>query len=350
MQQSAVVPAVAQRTAPDLRPVTSYVLWLLLLAGAGEMFLFRTLSRVGVHVPKHGLVLRVYDALVSVGSFAFNVSTVTVFVAVALLTYAALRQVGSSHALLAAVAPLIAAFAAFSLVLDFVDEGEGVKLIYGLIFAAIMIALAVQGLSDRHRPLSGRLVIALIVIAYLGAQYYVLANESYRVLGLTSAPPGITTALELAELVVLVNAALVFVTWSGLRRGARWRRLWPQAAVALLLMIAFVGAYRGENSSAAAILSLWTLGLTMYLPLPLYVLALGLYSAAATAALMASRGDPAKAGEGIALGLLPVAGLTLDLTYQHLVAVVVLLLLVGAGALHADQSEAGPAPSAPASA
>jgi hypothetical protein len=32
--------------------------------------------------------------------------------------------------------------------------------------------------------------------------------------------------------------------------------------------------------------------------------------------------------DAIALGLLPVAGLTLELTYQHMVAIVALLLLV----------------------
>ena len=57
-------------------------------------------------------------------------------------------------------------------------------------------------------------------------------------------------------------------------------------------------------------------------------IALAMYSAALVACLGRARRDPAFLPDAIALGLLPVAGLTLDLTYQHLVAIVVLLLLV----------------------
>ena len=180
--------------------------------------------------------------------------------------------------------------------------------------------------SDRPR----RAIVGLIVLAYLASLYYTLANHAYRALGLAEAPPGTTRALEVAELLVVVNAFVVFWAWSGVRRGLKWRPSWLQAAAAALLIVAFSGAYRGEDSSAAAILSLWTMGLTLYLPLALYALALGLYGATIVALLGQARHDPGRAWDAVALGLLPVAGLTLDLTYQHLVALVALLLLARA--------------------
>jgi len=318
-------PANAALTIDSLAP---YALWTLLAAGLGELFLYRMLSRVGVHIPKEGLAQDVYSALVRTGSFAFNVSSVAVFLALGLLAYASARRWDGRQPLLAVTPPLIAAFGAASLLLAFVDEGESAKLAYGAFSAGLMIALAAIAWTDGRGDFGRKATVALIVLAYLFAQYYTLSNQAYRALDLTVAPPLTTRALEIAELLVVATALLAFWRWSGARSGLRWRPSPVQLGVAGLLVFAFLGAYRGEDSSTAAILSLWTVGLTLYLPLPLYALALGLYGAALVACLGRARRDPAHIADAIALGLLPVAGLTLDLTYQHLVAIVALLLLV----------------------
>jgi len=161
------------------------------------------------------------------------------------------------------------------------------------------------------------------VAAYLGAQYQTLANQAFRALSINEAPPATTIALEVAEALVVANAFLIFWAWSGVRAGRRWRPSRLQLATAALLVLVFAGSYSGEGSATTAILSLWTLGLTLYLPLPLYALALALYGATFVACL----NDRTKTNEALALGLLAVAGLTLELTYQHLMVMVVLLLL-----------------------
>src|SRR3990170_3187905 len=116
MQKSAAVPAPASPTL-TLQSLAPYVLWTLLAAGLGEMFLYRMLSRVGVHIPKEGLVLDAYDALVRLGSFAFNVSSGMVF-------------------------------AALSFLLSFVNEGDSAKLTYGSLSAGIMLLLATLAWTD----------------------------------------------------------------------------------------------------------------------------------------------------------------------------------------------------------
>jgi len=339
MQKTAAVapPASAALTLESLAP---YALWTLLAAGLGELFLYRMLSRIGVHIPKEGAALDVYNALVRTGSFAFNVSSVAVFLALGLLAYASARRWGSRQPLRAATPALIGAFGAISLLFAFVDEGESAKLAYGAFSAGLMIALAAIAWTDGRSDPLRKATVGMIVLAYLFAQYYTLSNQAYRALDLTAAPPATTRALEMAELLVVATALLAFWRWSGVRAGLSWRPSPVQLGVAGLLVFAFLGAYRGEDSSTAAILSLWTVGLTLYLPLPVYALALGLYAAALVACLGRARRDPAFLPDAIALGLLPVAGLTLDLTYQHLVALVALLLLVQPSLAPSDAQDA----------
>ena len=336
MQETA---GLRSRTASFPFSVTSlapYVLWPLLAAGLSELVLFRTLSRVGVHIPKQGAVLNVYEVLVQAGSYAFNVSSIAVVVAVAMMAYGALRGEFGRHPLLAAVAPALAAFVGVSVLFAFVQEGPAAKLVYGLMSAAIMLALAGEAYASRRSAPLRCAVVVVAVLAYLGAQYHVLAAQAYQVMGLTSDPPGSMPALEVAEALVLVNAFLIFWGWSGVRLRSEARPTLLQIGVAGLLVILFLGSYYGRpDSSTAAILSLWSLGLTLYLPVPLYALALGLYGATLARCLVQARRGEKPPYDAVALGLLPVAGLTLELTYQHLLAILVLsLLLVG----HEEQS------------
>ncbi|MDO8616039.1 MAG: hypothetical protein Q7T33_09950 [Dehalococcoidia bacterium] len=328
----------------DAAALAPYALWLLLGAGVTELLLFRTLSRVGVHVPKHGAVLGVYDALVQVGSFAFNVSTLTAYLAAGLLAYSAYRSATGRQPLAAAGALLVLTLAGVSLLLSFAGGGPATRFAFGSAAVVAMLLLAGQAWRGRSPSGEGPLraaIVTLAVLAYAAAQYHTLANHAYGALGIVSAPPGTRTALEAGELLVLLNAGAVFWAWSGVRAGRRWRPGALQVIMPALLVLTFLGGYFGrQDSSTTAILSLWTLGLTLYLPLPLYTLALGLYACAWAGCLSRARRDPATMGDVIALGLLPVAGLTLDTTYQVLVALVALLLLAAPHAADAREVNA----------
>jgi len=313
---------------PSLASLIPYVLWPLLVAGLSELVLFRTLSRVAVHIPKQGIVLWIFDALVHVGSFAFNLASVAVVVALVLVSYAVMRGHFGRRPLAAAVGPGLFALAGGSLLLGFLNEDSTARLAYGLMSAAIMLALAGQGLIDRQRAPGRSAVVGVTVLAYLFAQYHVLAVQAYQSLAIPSDPPASIASLEIAEALVLLNTFLMFWIWSGvrLRPAAVPTRL--QLVTAGVLIVLFLGSYYGRpDSSTAAILSLWSLGLTLYLPVPVYAIALGLYGAALSRCLAQAWHGDRPPWDAVALGLLPVAGLTLDLTYQHLVALLALSLL-----------------------
>ncbi len=321
-------PAAARSSLLSLAP---YVLWPLLAAGLSELILFRTLSRVGVHIPKEGAVLEVFGALVRVGSFAFNVSSVAVVIAVALLAYTASRGELGQRPIIMALAPAIGAFVCLSVSFAFVAESGAAKLLYALISAAIMLGLAAEAWSARRMAPLRTLVIIVTVLAYVTAQYHVIASQAYETLRLHTEPPGAMLTLQIAEGLVLLNAFLIFWCWSGVRTGrsnAPTRLQWSAGA---LLIVLFLGSYYGRpDSSTASILSLWSLGLTLYLPVPLYAIALGLYGVTLVRLVTRARRDERFLWDAAALGLLPVAGLTLELTYQHLTALLVLLLLTSA--------------------
>ncbi len=321
--------SIAAERAPaglSARELAPYLVWTLLVAGLGEMFLFRLLSRVGVHIPKQGNVLEVYEALVRAGNFAFNVASVVVFGVVGLLAYLAIKRWSNRSSLVASAPALVMAFAGLSFLLAFLQEDAAIKFVYGLFSVGVMLLLLAAGLSDRSAGGWRKAAMTAIVVAYLGSQYHTLSNQGYQALGIAATPPATRALLEIAELVIVANAFLVFAGWSGVSLRLRsWRPFGLPLLFAGALMLGFVGAYRGEDSSTAAILSLWTIGLTLYLPLPAYVLALGVYGAATVACLRSH--DPVRRWDGVAFALLPVAGLTLEMGYQHLVAIVVLLIL-----------------------
>ncbi|MBI1884720.1 MAG: hypothetical protein HYS09_00085 [Chloroflexi bacterium] len=324
MQKTLVIPARARPLAFSPQALLPYILWALLTAGLTELLLFRMLSRVGVHIPKEGAVQDGYNLLTGAGSYAFNVATVLAFAAVVLLAH----SLAVSRARVPAA--LVSALAALSLLFAFIEESAGARFAYGLVSAAVMVVLAADAWAGGRKDVPRRLIVTLVVAAYLASQYGTLANHAYRALGIGGSVPGSIGTLEASEALVVAVAFAMFWAWSGLREeGWRWRPPLLHIAAAAVVAVVFLGAYAGENSSTAAILSLWTLGLTLYLPLPLYVLALALYVLTFAACIR----NPLRTNEALALGLLPVAGLTLEMTYQHLLAVAAVLLLARAVAV-----------------
>ncbi len=145
--------------------------------------------------------------------------------------------------------------------------------VFGLATAFLvgLIGLAlVQRQDSRWAP---RIALALIVAAYLSYQYYALAHLLYRMLDVTELPPLTVAALRLGEGLVVAAGFAVFWAWGA----RRWRRAGPLGlAIAVVLVLSFVLGTLSP-SSTVAILALWTTGLSLFPPLPLYILSLTLY-------------------------------------------------------------------------
>lgn len=312
--------------------VLPYALGFLTAAGVTELLLLRTLSRVAVHVPKQGLVLSLYQLLTGVGSFAFDLATVLAVVVLALALYALMRrerwQDGGHLPAMGALALLLVWSVLFPLLRSAggsVDGGgpdDAAKLAFGLAFSLAVVGLALPYALSRQATPARRIAVGLVAAAYLCGQYYTV---SYAAIGLLNAggPPALASqVLTLGEVLVVAGAVAIFAAWgastpTGSRSGVRLRLAVP-TVLSLLLLTSYLA-----NGSTSAILSLWTEGLTLYLPFPLYLAAFWLYGWTVVASFQRRDGFTA----GCALLLLFVGGYVLELTYQHLLAAIALVVL-----------------------
>src|SRR3972149_2654064 len=175
----------------------------------------------------------------------------------------------------------------------------------GVAAALLVGAVGLVFAREANRTFGERLALALIVAAYLSYQYYVLSHLFYRIFDYGAVPPLSISVLRLGEVLAVAAAA------GGLPR-RRWggtAGLAAVAAVLLALILAGLSPY-----STMAILALWTTGLSLILPFPVYLLALAL----SLLTLMACwrSGDGFWTAAGLLLVLL--AGYMPEATYQQL--------------------------------
>jgi len=286
---------------------------LLALAVAGEVLLFRVVSRVGVHIPKDGVVLAVYGRLTQLGSFSFNLATL---LAGAAMVLAALTLFRGGRAFLhnALLPGWLLAIVGESALFAALPPSETRRLLFGVTAAA---GLALVALAARRQ----RDVVWISTGAFLLAAYYTLSNLGAVVFRATATAPFSQDAVRLGEALVPVAALTVFVVW-GPPLTVRAARRYPWIyGLPTLLTLVVAAAFFGPGSTSS-ILSLWTTGLSLYLPLPLYILAFWMYAVAFAHAVATGRQQVAAA-----LVLLFAAGLSLETTYQYLLATLALLIL-----------------------
>lgn len=305
----------------DAEVLFRYLLAALTIAGLTELLLLRMLSRVGVHIPKEGLMLEVYGQLTRVGSFAFNVATVLAVVTLALAAYLLLRQGRPTPLRLATLGGLLLLLW-WSMLLPLADRTPPTEVAFGLTSAMVLLLLSASFCLRAGAPLAQRLAIGLVTTAFLCSTYYATSYALYRLAGWHGSPPSALSALNAGEALALLTGIAALWAWGSPRWLADWRRDPLQIAVPSVLAILLLGSYLAPGSTSA-ILALWTTGLTLYLPFPLYLVSFWLFALTITGRLR--RGDRASAGW--ALLLLLVAGYSLELTYQHLLAVLAVFVL-----------------------
>jgi len=297
------------------------VLAALVVAAVSEMLFLRVVSRVGVHIPKEEPVLTVYRWLTAYGDFAFNVAVLLAASAAVLLVYRLVSERRTSFVGSALLPALLATLLIGAAFLAVADDGEVPRLTFGVMSCAAL--LATFALAWPSATPRARLVMTLMVSALLLGQYHVLGQTALQAAGATASLPLGTAALGLAEVLVLLAGVAVFRAWFPWReRITSYRIELGAASVASLVL---VGAFLREPSTTS-ILSLWTSGMTMYLPFPLYAASFWLYVATAAYAVRRPRLRPI----GFALLLVFAAGLLLETTYQHVLAIVALTLIAEA--------------------
>lgn len=303
--------------APWLRTLVIFAV----VAALIEFVLLRLLLRGGAFAPPGAVMNAIFDFLLQVGLAALNFSFLAAGVALALVAFLLLR----GGTIRKWVALLIWSLLAVGILLPLLLH-SAMPLLYHALSMAIVVPLLL--LFPRKR--SWDFLAACTIGAALGATYYFQASLSASALGIFL--PWSTEIFSVGE-ILAVTAPFLFLL------GRHWRPwLVPLAALPVIIYLL------ASQSAFVSLVAVWTVYFTLFLPAPIYALALGAYTYDLGDLLY---GKPQR-WMGIGLLLIALAGRMFQVTYLAQLSLLGLILLVlPAAALGLRSPEAAGAPASP---
>lgn len=280
-----------------------------------ELALLRVLSRLAMHIPRSGegndLTNAFFSLLSSAGVISYYLSYFLGFISLLFITW-----LGFNHPpkRLPAASGLILFLLIFTPLVEWNPTETFFPLVFDLAAIGSVSLISIPFLAS-GKGSGERGAVALILLAYLSFYYFKISQNLFQLLGVPSTPPLVTEALNIGEFIVVISGLAFFL--SNPRRGfGNKKALILSSALTMLFLLAL-----SLDPYAMSILATWSLGLRLYLPFPLYALALFLFSYTVL--------DHLWRGKNIGYGLafIGIAGLTLSLPHQALKALLGLTLL-----------------------
>jgi hypothetical protein len=268
----------------------------------------RSLTRSAIFMPKSPVILLIYQFLGTLGQLA---ATGTALLALAALGWLAWTNLRAGRSLVLPFA--LASIASLSLVFLFVPPAGTLLLIYYVNMILAIGSLGWQALQARME-LAKRTAAALVALALLTSAVYLIGPALFGVLRLPGPAEFSGDVFNLGEMLVLL--AGVSLWWAYGRPASR--RAWLLSAIP-------AGGFTAihlVNPAIAGVISIWSTGLSLYLPWPFYTLTIWL--AALVGINSFERRDPA----GWAILLLAAGGYTPQLTSHAFLGIAALSLLL----------------------
>lgn len=238
----------------------------LAIAAVVEWLLVRTLTRAAIHVPKSEVIIVGYTAVNQIGLVAAAFVTL---LALALLLWLAWQTRA------AIILPLtLVGLAGLSLLFLFIVPPAWLAVTYQLLAITAVILIVGAGFwAQRAEPERvgrgwGMAIVLFPACALLAGLLVQLLPNLYALLGWSGPPPLTSVLFNLGEIFVVGS---VLVWWWGYGRSHSWQ-LWLLAAVPSL----FFSLTFWRDPAMTGILTIWSTGLTLFLPWPIYALALWL--------------------------------------------------------------------------
>ena len=278
--------------------------WLALVALA-DWLIARTITRSAIFMPKPPPVIVAYQALSLIGQLASTLAGLLALIAVLWIASESRRE---SRAIGLCVAlPGLAALSVFALM---ITPGGWPALAYQLLVIAAVVVMSWR-VWHSQQAISRKMAWSVPALAMLLGECYHMSQALYTALRWPGPPPFANTLFSLGELFVVLSPIGLWWTFRHTERRDVPAYVWAALATAALVVVYFA------NPAMTGIVSIWSVGLTLYLPWPVY--ALSLWLAGVTAIGSLRRGDTA----GWAILLLAAGG------YAPHFATHVLLSLIG---------------------
>ncbi len=276
----------------------------LTIAALMEWSIGRTFTRSAIYMPKTPLMISAYQALGAIGQVAFTLTSLLALVTILWIAWQERRNIPFALLLIAGVV--------FALASIFVmPEGWWLALDRLLIVAivSVMIGRLWRNSGDQRRKIAATIPMLAV---WLGATYQLLPALA-QALQLSAAPALGQTFFSAGEILVALTPIVV---WLYLRPREQ-RSVSVLAAIpAILFSIMHLAA--PEMTSMMAI---WSIGLTLYLPWPIYAVSIWLGTIVVTSAV--KHDQPI----GWALLMLLAAGYAPQVSTQMFASIIALWML-----------------------
>jgi len=287
------------------------------IAALLDWLVTRTLARGAIFMPKSPVVISAYQGIGLLGQVA---STAASLLALAALLWIARQEFMVRKSWWIGLA--ILAMFALSLWGLFQPSTGWLAVLFQLLYISCIFAFTIRGLYSGE-GYSEKISLLLVGLTLVASHLFQLIPALNQAMVQGGSEVVSQSLFNLGELLVLLSIAAL---WWAYGRGASWKT-WAAGAILTSLFI----LPRLLNPAMTGILAIWSAGLTLYLPWPLYALALLL--ACVTVITCLRRGEPA----GWALILLAAGGYAPQLSYQAFLGIVAMWLL--AGSIVETQSE-----------
>ncbi|MBI3732163.1 MAG: hypothetical protein HY259_01735 [Chloroflexi bacterium] len=291
---------------------THLMRWLT-IAALADWLIARTVTRSAIFMPKSPPVLAAFEIL----SLAAPVAvTLAGLLALAGIIWLARRLRRASRGWLSYG---LSVLAGLSLLFIVVPSAGWLAVVYHLLVLAVVALISVE---RRRGNVSTRVAGLSVAAALVAGELYQLNSALSVALRLPEALPIGGLLFNLGEACVVASTIAL---WRAYGRGAGWR-VWLGAA---LLALAFSAGYL-RNPEMTGVLAIWSIGLTLYLPWPLYAIAIALSTATIIQSLR--RGS----GAGWAILLFAAGGYAPQFSSQVFLGLIGLWLLNASSSLSAQ--------------
>ncbi len=310
---------IEKRGAPLLTPIeeraddasarpeaASVALRWLVIAGLADWLITRTLTRAAIFMPKSPVLIGLYRAVSLLGNLA---STFASLLAVGMLVWLAWRAWKRTSFAVALLAFILTAWNFASL---FTGSGVWGRLVFQILYLNLVIVLCWH-IWQKQRSGSSLIAGWLPGVVLLAGGISHLLPAINQAAGWSVPTLVGRRVFDLGELLLVATPIML---WWAFGRAAAWRN-WLLAGIPALAFASFHLA----NPAMAGILAIWSTGLTLYLPWPVY--ALSLWLAGVTVITTSRRGELA----GLAMLLLAAGGYAPQLSSQIFFGLIAMWLL-----------------------
>lgn len=298
----------------------------LLVAGIVEFSLIRTFSRMGILLPPREPVMSIFNMMMFVGSVAFNFASLLVILVLLWASYFLLSHRSKADRIAGSALVIVITLSMLFLV---VTPNVLVSILYNILS---MFLVTILGISlIREGGSIERWLGVAITLSFVTTYLFKILPLLDQLLGLSLNIAGVGI-LNLGEALAVVATPLIFLLTYRYRRGSgkTLLRANSKAIIVSTIMASLFGSFYLASPWITSILAVWTLGFTMYLPFPFYIIAIWLF----LYSLFSLPGDKKALAYGMLLILL--AGHLIQLTYLNLLAILGMLFVSRPAVMNVD--------------